>query len=147
MASTWKPCDHLEPADFVKHPVWTFDPVRASRGGADETWVRPVGYRGFDCVDDELFVRATVTDRDGELVEGAILCARLARFDRVKRRSKPGPFVDGFVLLLPEYRAFAVKGGRLAEKPPPDLRMPLTYDIDVPLVGTKRLTLRGAIAR
>jgi hypothetical protein len=135
MTTMWKPCDQLTPKDFRKYRVWTFDLSRGENdSNADESWVRPIGYRGFNETDDELFVWATVVDRDGAVVPDCVLSLRLGS----GRRRRPE--LSALILLTPEYDPTPIVD---RDKLAPTLsaalqsRLPFNYQIDVQLDSIK----------
>ncbi|WP_394831053.1 hypothetical protein LVJ94_31535 [Pendulispora rubella] len=148
MSNNWKSCGELVPSDFERYPVWSFDLQRGETDPkADETWVRPLGYQGFDRTDDELFVKAKVADCDGNELPDCILCVRLYPVGYRNPRGKSEPEISALILLRPRYMPLMIRNDRFGEDLPPTLqnRLPLTYEIDVPLGGRKRLSLAGSI--
>jgi hypothetical protein len=139
MSATWKPCDRLTVDDFKKHAAWTYDVERAAADEkSDETWVRPVK-RGVDRVDDELFVRASLHDRDGAPVLGCIVTVRLSPRKRA--------MLSALIVLTPYYEPTPIEDNRLATTLNAALqrRLPLTYEIDVN-AGGQHIQTKGRLS-
>ena len=141
-AKEFKPCDELTPPDLEKHPVWTFDLERAGEDPeADETWVRPVGFRKPPKDTDCLFLRAELTTSTGETLPGVLIL----RFEQGKAETQ------AIALLRPKYLALNLDGVKLddrakkalAELKPGGLEwLPMAYKAVLP-VGLRRITFSG----
>jgi hypothetical protein len=131
-----KPSDRLTPEDFSRTAVWTYDSGRAAQD-ADEPWVRPA--KAGDSLDDEIYVRATLTDRDGKLVPRSVLTLRPGS----KKGSKP---VATALVVLSPYSASPIEGETLSPTASAAILrlLPIKWEVDVK-VGTTRLRGDGKI--
>jgi len=92
-----KPCDSLTKADFDRHGVWEFDLSHERNPDTDETYVTPAVFPWLPRNSDVLFVKGSVSLKDGAVVPTA-LCAR---FDNSTLR------IVGLALLEPIYFGIA----------------------------------------
>lgn len=126
----WKPFDRLTIDDFVRTPVWTHDPARVARDDRfDDSWVRPA--RAGDPLDDEVFVRATLLDRDGRPVPRCVLRMRAG----ARRGARPVP--TALVAVGPYASTPIEDGTRLDGGTEALLRLtPISYEVDVKVGST-----------
>lgn len=140
MSATWKPCDRLTPDDFSRIAVWTHDAARAARDDHfDETWVRPA--RAGDALDDEVFVRATITDRDGKPVPRCVLTLAPGA------RKGAKPVATALVVLSP-FASTPIEGQALSPSASPAIQrlLPIKYEVDVK-IGATRVRAEGRITQ
>lgn len=138
----FKPCEELTPADFERHPAWTFDLARAEKEPeADETWVRPATFRNPPKDTDVLFIRAELKTAEGTTIPGSLL----VRFEAGKAQ------VQALVALRPRYLALGLDSGRVADWAKKELRkslpkalkwFPIAYRA-VLRAGSREITFTG----